>query len=102
MPEPVLRITSRDAFRQVLADTLARFRQLHAETPDFAPYANIIRQLEAMSRWTDHGRSPTSDERKSIDVALVAVRELEADPDLLTQDLSNRLYELNDYFDRRM
>ena len=94
-----IRIASRRDFQRILAETIAFVQRLEVKTPGFSVYENIIRQLEAMSTWTKNDRVPTMQERNSIDVGLVAVRELEPDPDLQVQDLCNRLYELNSFFD---
>jgi len=94
-----IRIRSREDFQRVLADALTLAKQLGAKLPNFPPFQNVIRQLEAMLRWTANDRIPTAEERNSIDVALVAVRELEGDPDREVQNLSNYLFELNTYFD---
>jgi hypothetical protein len=92
-------IDSLNDFRRILAETIGLVQQRAAESPGFPVYENIIRQLEAMSRWTKDARVPTEEERNSIDVGLVAVRELEADPNPQVQDLCNRLYHLNSFFD---
>jgi hypothetical protein len=94
-----IRIDSLRDFRKILVETIRLVQRLEAESPGFPVYENIIRQLEAMSKWTEDDRMPTLEERNSIDVGLVAVRELEADPDPQVQDLCNRLYQLNSFFD---
>jgi hypothetical protein len=94
-----IRIDSLSDFRRTLAETISLVQRLMVESPGFPVYENIIRQLEAMSRWTKDDRVPTMEERNSIDVGLVAVRELESDPDPQVQNLCNRLYQLNSFFD---
>ena len=94
-----IQIRSRKDFQSVLMETLMLARQHRASWPNFPPFENIIRQLEAMSTWTANDRVPSTDERSSIDVALVAVRDLKSDPDPKVQDLCNRLFMLNAFFD---
>jgi hypothetical protein len=87
-------------FQTILAETIAIAKGLDARIGGFSLYQNIGRQLEAMRRWTAHDRRWTMEEEKSIDVGLLAVRELDPDPSPEVQDLSSRLCELNYYFDR--
>jgi hypothetical protein len=39
--------------------------------------ASVARQLAAMEAWTLEGRTPTPEERRQINIGLIAVRELE-------------------------
>src|SRR5581483_12082513 len=91
-------IRSRSEFQKVLSEAIELLRSLSKETPGFPPYENIARQLDAMSQRTSGGRVPSAEERSSIDVGLVAARELDAYPDSKIQDLAQRLYELNAFF----
>ena len=92
-------IPDRSAFFDVLDLAIAEIDALATDAPGFPPYANIARQLAAMKKWTANGREPSPDERGSIDVGLVAMRELEPAQDDLTQLALHHLYELNGYFE---
>jgi hypothetical protein len=59
----------------------------------------IDTQLDAMSRWVAGGREPTADERSSINIGLVAVRELATTDDNEISVLASWLSELNNYFE---
>ncbi|MBN2518595.1 MAG: hypothetical protein JXB14_07120 [Candidatus Altiarchaeota archaeon] len=92
-------INSREDFHRVLGETISIVQQFNSETPGFPPFVEILRELELMAGWTKNGRTPTKKERESIYVGLIAVRELDTDPDPGIQDLCNRLHELNAYFE---
>lgn len=83
----------------MLAEAIELARQLVERSNGFEVYAVILRQLEAMSSWTADGRVPTPEERDSIDVGLIAVRELDDDPDYQVGELADRLHELNAFFE---
>jgi hypothetical protein len=92
-------IQSRADFHRVLSVAVRQLSDRMRKTPRFAPYENIELQLDAMRRWTADGRTPTEDERQSIDIGLIAVRELEpADTDEDEEFITN-LHELNFYFE---
>lgn len=93
-------ITSRKEFDRVLAEALRIAQHLWSETPEFGPYISISNQLEAISKWTCHGRVPTATERESLNLGLIAVRELENNSEPTVQDFCNRIYEICDYLDR--
>jgi len=92
-------IKSRSDFERVLSETIRLVRRLNIESPGYPTFEIILRQLEAMAAWTASGRTPAQDERESIDIGLIAVRELDNDPDPRIQDLATRLHELNAYFE---
>ena len=73
-------------------------RRILASSPDYEVMLRIEKELAAMKQWTDEGREPTQDERQSIDVGLIAVRELEGGPYEL-QQLADKLHVLNAYFE---
>lgn len=100
MSESGTEITSRKDFDRILSETLNIARQLRSETPEFGPYVSIFNQLEAISKWTSHGRAPTTRERESLNLGLIAVRELENNSEASIQDFCNRIYEICDYLDR--
>jgi hypothetical protein len=91
-------IDSRAGFHRVLREATEIAQRVLAPHPENAVMARIGRELEAMKRWTDNGREPTESERKSIDVGLIAVRELSGATDDVG-DLADKLSSLNNYFE---
>jgi hypothetical protein len=85
-------------YHRVLREATNLTRRLLAASPTNVVMQVIQKQLEAMKRWTDNGRDPTESERTSIDVGLIAVREL-SEADGAAQELSSRLMALNSYFE---
>jgi len=69
-------IASRAAFREELRRAIAMASKLVAKYPAHPAFQVIGKQLDVMQKTTD-GRDPSEDERQSIDVGLVVVRELE-------------------------
>ncbi len=69
-------IASRDAFRKKLDGAIGLTKKLLTKYPGHPAFESIAMQLAEMQR-TTHGRDPSEDERASIDVGLVAVRELD-------------------------
>jgi hypothetical protein len=92
-------LNSREDFFRVLSDTITFSKKLRSRSPKDETLEAIDRQLQAMLRWSAGGRTPLPDERRSIDVGLVAVRELEDSQDVEVVDYAERLQELNNYFD---
>ncbi|MBA3544994.1 MAG: DUF4123 domain-containing protein [Nannocystis sp.] len=75
-----MRIVSRDAFAEVLAEAVAHTAQLSAIGHPAA--ASIAAQLEHMARTTARGRVPADDERTGINLGPLAVRNFEqTDPE---------------------
>ena len=91
-------INSRVDFHRVLGEALDAVRNILAGTPDFEVMQRIAQELEAMEEWSKDGRTPSDEERGSIDIGLVAVRELDGAP-FPVGDLTERLSELNNYFE---
>jgi hypothetical protein len=58
----------------------------------------VVEQLGAMSRASEGGREPSQDERRSVNVGLIAVRELDADRQDDSGLLARKLYALDSYF----
>lgn len=90
-------IHGRADFFAVLDETLALTRDLLSRGV-WAPLASIEKQLEAMKRWTAAGREPTLEERKKVQIGLVAARELEPAETDAMYAYNQRIYELNGYF----
>lgn len=76
-----MRILSRDAFAEVLAEARARTAGLAGINHPVA--LSIAAQLDHMARTTAAGRIPSEEERTGINLGPLALRELEpTDPDL--------------------
>jgi hypothetical protein len=91
-------IQSRTEFFEVLAQALDKVKALKAKTPTYWVWSNIEKQLEAIRSWTADGRTPTTEERKKIDIGLITVRELEPTEDLERYNFNQSLHGLNYYF----
>jgi hypothetical protein len=91
-------VDSRADFFRVLGEAMEIVRRILASRPNDAIMVRIERQLDAMRQWSDFGRDPTEEQRKSIDVGLIAVRELENATGVVA-DLADKLSELNNYFE---
>jgi hypothetical protein len=91
-------IQDRADFFHVLDDAIADTRRLGGGPPLRPPLESILYQLEMMTVWTRNGRQPTKDERRSISIGELVVRELEpaARDDL--DEYMKHLYELTFYF----
>lgn len=75
-----MRIVSRDAFAEVLAEARARSTRLSAIKHPTAPL--IAAQLDHMARTTANGRVPADDERTGTKLGPIAVRDFEqTDPE---------------------
>jgi hypothetical protein len=85
-----------DFFRQLdLAQKdLARLRK---RLPFEDPLQSVARQLAAIEQWTAHDRTPTPDERESLDMALRMFREYEMTDDLEIAELRKKISGLHSY-----
>ena len=91
-------IDSRVDYHRVLREATDIVRHILASTPNNGVMQVIDKELDAMRRWTEQGREPSHSERSSVDVGLVAVRELsEATGEV--GDLVGKLSALNNYFE---
>ncbi|PCC71553.1 protein of unknown function [Nannocystis exedens] len=80
----LMRIVSRDAFAQVLAEARARTQAL--DPSQWPLLRRIADQLELMARATARGRVPHEEDRARVDVGLIAAREFEqTDPEYADQ-----------------
>ena len=93
-----LPLTNRADFFDVLDKTRREVQQIVANGPGFGPMQSVADQLERMTSLTANGRTPTEDERDSITIGLIAVRELDPQSSDAMADLIERLHELNGYF----
>lgn len=92
-------IDSRADFHRVLGEAQKMIGDLLRANPKFPPFEVIDTELDAMWRWTQNDREPTEDERKSIDIGLIAVRELDNSGDENIEALVSKLHALNNYFE---
>ena len=90
-------IDSRADFHRVLAEAIATGKKLLAQAPADETIEVIDTELDAVQRWTAQGRTPSADERKSLDMGLRAVRELEPITDLEMHAWVQKLYALESY-----
>jgi hypothetical protein len=90
-------INSRQDFHRVLQETIKKSKQLLARAPQDETLESIDTQLDAVMHWTAHGRDPTKDQRKSLDMGLRAVRELEPVPDQEMHEFVQNIYALSNY-----
>jgi hypothetical protein len=91
-------INSRADFFRVLGEATEIIRRMVASRSSDAAMLRIEKELAAMRQWSDFGSEPSEEQRKSIDVGLIAVRELE-NAEGVVADLANKLSELNNYFE---
>ncbi len=91
-------ISSRADFQLALDDAFVAIREWIAKAPRFQTYQEIEVQLGAMKRWTANGRAPTEDERKSITIGPLVLRELDPEPDLDTYEKQEILKACHYYF----
>ncbi len=59
-------VHSREDFFSLLDECLDMAVQLERKEPTYPIWTSFRRQLEAMKEWTEAGRTPTMEERKSI------------------------------------
>jgi len=91
-------INSRTDFHRMLREALNLTEHILSASPTYVVMQVIQKQLDAMKRWTDNSRDPTESERTSIDVGLLAVRELSDGPGEMAE-LADKLMVLNNYFE---
>jgi hypothetical protein len=77
-------IDNRADFDALLNKATSDGKQLLAKRPGDQTIEVIIRQLEAVATWCAGGRTPSEDERESIDIAVRASREFEGDSETYT------------------
>lgn len=92
-------INSRDDFFKMLGEAQAITGRMLKDQPKNMTIESIDTQLDAMWRWTQNGRAPLQDERESIRIGLLAVRELDAEAQDESGELARKLFALNNYFD---
>lgn len=90
-------INGRENFQTLLDKAIADGKALRATRPGDDTVDAIIRQLEAVKGWSANGRTPTDDERESIDIGVRASRELEGDDEVYAW--TRVLYALDAYIE---
>ncbi len=101
MPLNYSHIQGRADFRPLLDHLAQETRKLlPPKAGDWPAIESIVMQLDAIRRWTDQGRDPSLDERKTITIGKLVVRELQPAPDKDIAVLNQQLMELADYFMR--
>lgn len=101
MPLTYRHIQGRADFQPLLDHLIQETKKLlPAKVGERPAIESIVRQLDAIRRWTANDRDPTVDERKSISLGKVVVRELEPAPDKDIAVLNEQLLELADYVKR--
>jgi hypothetical protein len=93
-----LPLRTRQDFFDVLAETEKDAARFARKTPGYPPFGGILRQLRTMQGATANGRTPSADERDSISIGLIAIRELDPEHSDEMADFIDRLHELNGYF----
>jgi hypothetical protein len=91
-------INSRVDFQRVLREATDFARRVLARTPDNPIMKQILKELDAMKRWSENGRTPTDGERKRINVGLIAARELSETTGEVNK-FAEKLSSLNNYFE---
>ena len=90
-------INSRRDFFAELEIAHATCRELIQKYPEDGTLVSVRRQLDAISQWTAKGRTPTSDERESIDMGIRVFREYEVTDDADLESFSRRVSVLHSY-----
>ena len=91
-------INSRVDFHRVVHEATIIARGILTRAPQDATMQRILKQLDAMARWSANSRTPTDGERRSVDVGLIAAREFDGAKGELN-DLAEKLFSLNNYFE---
>lgn len=83
-------------------EVLGRTREMAVERGAGSPlpmHDSIVAQLDAMRAWTANGRTPTPEERDSIDIGLRAIREMDPPMDDVEAEYAECLVQLAGYFE---
>ena len=85
-------------FDASLDRTIAELDRLVLSEPDYAVWRNLQKQLHAMKLWSNDEARPSQQQISSINIGLIAARELDPASEEWMQDLINRLFLLNQYW----
>lgn len=102
MKPPLSDIKNRAQFQKILTRTLEEMSERAKAQPVYPLWQNLLAQLRAMEDWTKDKRVPTKEERDRISMGTLAMREIEPTDDLELYDLSQRLHELQYYFQEQL
>lgn len=95
---PFSKITTRDQFDEMLAQAIADTRAMQAKEPDYPVWALILRHLQGAAKSLENGGTPTKAQRDSFMVGTIATRELEPAHDPDRYELTQKLHELQYYY----
>jgi len=84
----------------MLTRTIADLDGYAQREPAYGVWIGLQRQLHAMRDWTANGGEPTVQQITSINIGLIAARELEPPANAAIGELINRLHELGYYWRR--
>jgi hypothetical protein len=98
MPNPFHIVTSRSEFFRQLDLSIAETQRFLTANPTWTLLSSVDRQLSAMKQWTQHGRKPTFDERKSISMGMTVRCQFHGTSDVAWYDYMQRISELANYF----
>jgi hypothetical protein len=94
------KITTPDEFEKLVNETARIASGLATALPQYLPVHNVYKQLEAIRQWTKTNHKVAADEKKSINLGLIAVREFDEHPNPQLRDLGERLIAISSYIDR--
>lgn len=90
-------ISNRADFFRSLTEATDLCKGLIARLPQELTLQSVLVQLETIAIWTAHGRTPTSAERKSLDLSLRMYRAYETSPDAEIDRLSTQSARIHNY-----
>lgn len=102
MKPPLSDIKTRAEFQRILKQTRQDMSKLAEADPLHPLWTGMLAQLRAMEEWTKDGRIPTQEERDKINIGTLVVRELEPVEDEALYDLTQRLHELQYFFQEQL
>lgn len=102
MTAPLSNIKTRAEFQRILKQTRQQMAKLAEAEPLHPLWKSMLAQLKAMEEWTKDGRVPTQEERDRIILGVQVVRELEPVDSDAMYDLTQRLHELQYFFQEHL
>jgi hypothetical protein len=99
---PLSKIQTREEFQRILKQTRKDMSKLAEAQPLHPLWKSMLAQLRAMEEWSKDGRVPTQEERDKIIIGVQVVRELEPVEDDAMYDLTQRLHELQYFFQEHL
>ena len=98
MTAPFSKLTTRAEFDDMLAKAIADTRAMQAKEPDYPVWRLIRSHLEGAAKSLDNGATPTKAQRDQFMVGTIAHRELEPAHDPDRYELTQKLHELQYYY----